>query len=152
MHQPDCIYPVYQWYPFMHGGIEVGQVWTLFPYPYQIHSGLMEDNVRNVNAFVPDTSWSLIMQLLDYSNTVGVLGNPSPPSDMILATYQEWKSVPTDRRSNTGNSEKHTSYSGRSQVLVRTSAPNLWKGELGKLQKQVSKRLRLLRRKNKHKY
>ena len=35
-------------------------------------------------------------QLLDYFNTTGVLGNPSPPSDAILATYQEWKFVPTD--------------------------------------------------------
>lgn len=96
-YQPDCIHPVCQrersdpqrsWYL---GGPSLQFVPIPMPDSLRPYGGQCKEckGICAGHYLKPD-------KLLEHFNSKGTVGNPSPPSDVILAVYQEWKSVPSE--------------------------------------------------------
>ena len=96
-YQPGCIHPVCSekskeseplWYP---GGPHLRYVPIPTPDPDRPYGGQCQDceGVCSGHYLKPDKLWQ-------HANSGGELGNPQPPSDVILAVYREHKSVPSE--------------------------------------------------------
>lgn len=96
-YQPNCIHPVCQrersdpqrcWYS---SGPNLQFVPIPTPDPLKPYGGQCEEckGLCAGHFMKPD-------KLIEHYNSKGVVGNPSPPSDVILTVYQESKSVPSE--------------------------------------------------------